>query len=252
MAMSPDPTGMHDWHSDPYVHDWVTAQKDDERAIALRRLVHLIPFDPDAEISVLDVGGGYGALTTVVLDVFPRARVTLHDYSDPMIAEARERLAMYSDSVRYARSDLMTSDWTAPLAGGFDAVVSSIAIHNVRYPQRIREIYGEIFRLVAPGGCFLNIDLVASGGSLVTAAERHATLMDRRYRRHEDTGAWTTLAEVEAEAPPRGGRLGAAVAAEEPATLANQLRWLMEAGFDEADCFWRDARRAIIGAYRRS
>jgi len=42
--------------------------------------------------------------------------------------------------------------------GPFEAAVSSIAIHNVRSHDTIRSIYGEIFSLVAAGGCFLNFD----------------------------------------------------------------------------------------------
>ena len=38
----------------------------------------------------------------------------------------------------------------------------------------------------------------------------------------------------------------------EPATVANQLNWLREAGFDEVECFWREGRDVLIGALRRS
>jgi hypothetical protein len=41
------------------------------------------------------------------------------------------------------------------------------------------------------------------------------------------------------------------IATHEAATVGNQLRWLQEAGFDEAECFWRDGRDALIGAFRR-
>jgi len=48
--------------------------------------------------------------------------------------------------------------WSKHLPGPFEAVVSSIAIHNVVNPKTIREIYEECFSLVRPGGCFLNFD----------------------------------------------------------------------------------------------
>ncbi len=37
---------------------------------------------------------------------------------------------------------------------------SAIAIHNVRFPDRIRAIYEEISGILVSGGCFLNCDLV--------------------------------------------------------------------------------------------
>jgi len=40
------------------------------------------------------------------------------------------------------------------------------------------------------------------------------------------------------------------IASHEPATLANQLRWLRKAGFDEAERFSHDGRDVMIGAFR--
>jgi tRNA (cmo5U34)-methyltransferase len=256
---SADPTGVHDWHAEGYVREWVDAQRDEERALLLRRMMNLMPFDPEAEIRVLDIGGGYGFVSRLVLETFPRARVVLHDYSEPMLAEARSHLSAFGDQVTLARGDLMTPDWVENLDGQFDAVVSSIAIHNVRYPERIRGTYTEVFPYIAPGGCFLNLDRVELPGPLTTAAERHEQLMVRRQDAFAQTGQWRTLAEVQADLGTRRRRAdagaeatGAAerIASHEPATLTNQMRWLSEAGFDEVDCFWRDGHRALIGAYR--
>lgn len=252
---SADPIGLHDWHAEEYVQHWIGAQRDEERAILLRRLVHLIPFDPDEQIRVLDVGGGYGALTKLVLETYPHASVVLHDYSEPMLTEARDRLASLSDSVAYYRGDLMSSDWTSGLSSGFHAVVSSIAIHNVRHPERIRGVYQEIFPLVREGGCFLNFDQVAPTTGPVAQAERHARLMDERFRKHAETGQWQSLAAIDEElrSRRRGGGMGrgpASVSGELDATLVSQLQWLAEAGFAQVECFWRDSRHVLLGGFR--
>ena len=245
-----DPTGVHDWHADGYVRDWIERQDDESRAdLYLRRLVNLIPRDPDGDLRVLDIGSGYGALAKLVLEVYPHARVVVHDYSEPMLAEARARFASVSDSVSYFRSDLLSSAWATGIDGSFDAVVSSIAIHNVRYPERIRGIFHEVAPLVAPGGCFLNFDYVALDGP-AAAAERHAQMMERRAKEYEATGVLKTLREVESEISRRPREARGDDAVGEPGTLANQLRWLREAGFDTAECFWRDGRRALIGGFK--
>ncbi len=159
---SPDPHGHHDWHSREYVDDWISrdATRDEQRKPVLRRVASLIPCPADAAIRVLDVGAGYGALSEQVLERFPSAHLVCHDYSEPMFAHARERLDWASERVSFVTSDLMEVSWTERLDGPFDAVVSAIAIHNVRYPERIRAIYGEIAGLVRPGGAFLNCDLI--------------------------------------------------------------------------------------------
>jgi tRNA (cmo5U34)-methyltransferase len=166
MSTSSDPHGHHDWHSADYVDEWIGSDvtRDDERRPILRRVAELLPFERDAEIRVLDIGGGYGMLTREVLEEFPNSRVVLHDFSQPMIDQARERLSGLLDRVEFAQADLRDPAWVDAVDGPFDAVVSSIAIHNVRDPERIRAIYGEIRLLLTPGGCFANLDLVFPGG----------------------------------------------------------------------------------------
>jgi tRNA (cmo5U34)-methyltransferase len=253
-----DPTGVHEWHSDAYVQEWIGHWTGQERMASLRRIAHHIPKDPDEAIRVLDICGGWGPVTSVVLESFPHARVVLHDFSEPMLAQARERLAKYGDAISFHRGDLMTPAWKAGIDGRFDAVVSSLGIHNVRFPDRIRAIYEEIFPLVAPGGCFLNLDQ-APPGDLARKAAQQAQLMGQRHRIYEETGQWKPLAEVRAASGP-GARMSGhsraseedrqRIASHEPATLANQLRWLIAAGFDEADCFARERNGALIGAFR--
>ncbi len=76
----------------------------------------------------------------------------------------------FSPSVSFVNSDLKDPEWTHVIEGSFDAVVSSIAIHNVSEqsvdsgPDRIRTIYAEIFNLLKPGGCFFNFDFVFPPG----------------------------------------------------------------------------------------
>ena len=178
MATSSDPHGYHDWHSREYVDDWVssTEKLEEVRLAMLRRVAGLIPHDTGSEIHVLDIGAGYGLLSEQVLERFPRAQVVCHDFSEPMFAHAKERLARASERVSFAKGDLRDPSWHASLSGPFDAVVSSIAIHNVRYPERIRAIYSETFPLVGPGGCFFNYDMLSSGTDASPSEVEPATL----------------------------------------------------------------------------
>jgi len=71
----------------------------------------------DAELSVIDIGGGYGVVTEEVVAAFPRARVTLQDYSEPMLLAARERIVAHSGRLNYVLADLTG-------CGGVDRVLS--------------------------------------------------------------------------------------------------------------------------------
>jgi len=70
----------------------------------------------------------------------------------------RKRMGPFKGRFEYVVCDFSKPGWTRQIKGRFDAVVSSIAIHNVRSPDIIRSIYEETFSLVKIGGCFLNFD----------------------------------------------------------------------------------------------
>ncbi len=152
----------HDWHSPSYV-DWWIARDQDRDAVRRQRLQAMLSHAKvaaDAEISVLDVGGGYGVVTEEVLSAFPRARVTLQDYSEPMLAEARQRLAVaYAGRTEFALADLREPSWVDRVGGPFDLAVSAIAIHNLRDIAAIAGAYRGIARVLKPGGLFLDYDL---------------------------------------------------------------------------------------------
>jgi ubiquinone/menaquinone biosynthesis C-methylase UbiE len=155
----------HDWHSTDYVAEWITrdAARDPERRPLLRQMLSFAPFPRDAELKVLDVGAGYGAVSEEVLHAFPAARIVLQDYSQPMLDRARERLADRSEQLRYVVCDLTDPSWTKQVGGPFDLAVSAIALHNLRDPAKIFACYRAIHDLLKPGGCFLNCDRFVDG-----------------------------------------------------------------------------------------
>jgi ubiquinone/menaquinone biosynthesis C-methylase UbiE len=154
-------TSEHDWHSTDYVDWWITRDqsRDAERRERLQAMLGSAGFAEDAEISVLDVGGGYGVVTDEVITAFPRARVTLQDYSEPMLDAARDRLAAHGDRVNYILADLTDTGWIKDVGGPFDLAVSAIVIHNLRQPPLIAAAYRGIASALKPGGLFLDYDL---------------------------------------------------------------------------------------------
>jgi tRNA (cmo5U34)-methyltransferase len=151
----------HDWHSWEYVDKWINSDitRDSERRPVLRKMLVLAPFNSDAEIKVLDVGAGYGLLSEEVLKAFPRARLTLQDYSEPMSEHARRRLAGVSSAYTYVMADLTDPGWATRVGGPFDLVVSGLAIHNLNAESLMRACYRSICSIMRPGAPFLDYDL---------------------------------------------------------------------------------------------
>jgi SAM-dependent methyltransferase len=152
--------GDHDWHSQAYVADWSArdAARLSERQPIIDRLIAAVPYARDAEIAVLDVGGGSGVLARAVLTAFPRAQVTLQDYSQPMLDRAHARFADRAAQLRYVLSDLRDPEWIQGIDERFDLAVSGIAIHNLQSLAAIAACYQGIHNLLKSGGSFLDYD----------------------------------------------------------------------------------------------
>lgn len=208
-----DPHGVHDWHSPDYVDWWITndVTRDSERRPLLRRLAQLLPIDRKDAALILDIGGGYGMLTREVLEELPSSRVVLQDLSGAMIEQARERLGDLVSRVTFVQADLRDPAWVSAVGGPFRAVVSSIAIHNVREPGMIRSIYAQVRGVLEPGGLFLNLDFVAP----------------------EETGS----------SDPGMQRSSSA-------TATDQLAWLEEAGFEDVHIPFRAQNQALLAGKR--
>jgi len=237
------------WLSPEFADSWLAVNRNEVRDQSIRkRLVLTLPFQPGDNIRVLDVGTGDGALALEVLTVYRKAQLVCHDYSEAMLSNARQKLSQFSPSVSFIDSDLKYPEWTNVIEGKFDAVISSIAIHNVieqsgnRGPDRIQAIYAEIFSLLKPGGCFFNFEFVSPPGPVTEAIYLKKQLDEYKARPKMEIPIDISSKELEAAMcrhlrHPR-------------ASLLDQLDWLRQAQFKEVDCLWKDTQSTIIVGFR--
>ena len=161
----------HDWHSPSYVDDWIKrdlAATTSAGFLRIRQMIEMAKLPREAAIEVLDIGAGYGFVTEEVLHAFPRARVTLQDYSDLMLTRAREHLAKSRAQLSFVLADLTDPMWTERVGGPFDLIVSAIAIHNLRKLDMIAACYRGIAQLLKPSAPFLDYDLFPIAGGIET------------------------------------------------------------------------------------
>lgn len=191
MAATPKnrPIGEHDWHSPDYVDFWITRDlsRDAERRERLRAMLSHADVAAEGEITVLDVGGGYGVVSEEVLATLPCARVVLQDYSAPMLDAARERLSAFAGRVDYVLADLTDPGWVERVAdeagGPFDLAVSAIVIHNLRKLDLIAGAYRGVAQALKPGGAFLDYDLFFEE---IGGVDHHITLLREAGFAHVD------------------------------------------------------------------
>jgi tRNA (cmo5U34)-methyltransferase len=180
--------------------------------------------------AVLDLGAGTGLLSLLVGAAVPGVRATLVDGAPAMLAIAGTHL-----SGRGVPHETVLADLAQPLpAGPYDAVVSALAIHHLDDAGK-RDLYHRVREVLAPGGVFVNAEQVA-GPTLD---------LDRRYDE-----VW--LAQITALGATGAEIAGARerMAHDRPAPVADQCRWLVEAGFADVDCFYKSWRFAVFGGRR--
>jgi hypothetical protein len=131
-----------------HIHPYYIAVQD--------QILEHLPFAPDAEFLLADLGGGSGRLLERVLEKFPNARVVVVDQSAPFLALAERRLRAFGPRAQIVERRLQ-DDWPAELPRNPDALVSMSAIHHLD-PSEKRALYGQCFTALAPGGLFMNGD----------------------------------------------------------------------------------------------
>jgi tRNA (cmo5U34)-methyltransferase len=183
-----------------------------------------------ADGHVLDLGGGTGALSAAVLDALPGVRVTLLDVDPEMLAEARRRLAPYSNRVAFREGSFLD-----PLPAA-DAVIASLALHHVHELDAKTALYQTIREALSPGGVLLNLDAAVSDG-----ARLNGFVFDRMAERMGDHG----IGEQEAR-----GHFAAWAQEDRYFPLDLELGAMRTAGFDEVECVWRRGLSAVTCALR--
>ena len=216
------------WFDDAFVVDWLARQegRSAERRRQFAMVRSLIPRTPEEDFRYVEVGCGDGALAETILERFPRVHATLVDGSPAMLQKAGERLARFGSRLTLARGDLSAPCWAEAVSPPFDVAASTIALHNLEDPARVRALYGEVWTIVAEGGFFMNLDYMRAPHPALSLLYRLAS------------------------ADPESGFMRVRGYRDYVGTVDEHLGWLAEAGFAPKDCFWMETRLALVGGFK--
>ncbi|XEC93428.1 class I SAM-dependent methyltransferase [Paenibacillus tarimensis] len=167
---------------------------------------------------ILDLGAGTGLLSSLLLQKYPEARLTLIDISEKMLQIAKARFKG-NTNVKYILDDYTKFNSN----GKFDIIVSALSIHHLSDPDK-RELYKNTFLNLKKNGVFINADQVLG----------HTPFFDALYKND-----WKKKVEA--------GRLSAAeiesayerTKLDRMSDLHTQLDWLREIGFSDTDCVYK-------------
>ncbi len=185
----------------------------------------------------LDLGAGDGAMSELVLAAVPGSSGVLVDFSEPMLARAHVRLRGHAGRWQAVVADLSRTGWRAQLPPvRYDLVISGLAIHHLP-TERKRELFGELYELLQPGGMFVNMDYVLIDGPLQGLFDEE--MRAKALRAEREHGGTRSADEVDCEDDD-----------DRPDTVEDQLAWLRDAGFGQATLHFKWAESAVFGATR--
>jgi cyclopropane fatty-acyl-phospholipid synthase-like methyltransferase len=142
---------------------------------------------------VLELGSGPGLLAHRVLQQCPTLETCiLMDFSEPMLALSRQRLAAFP-AASFVLASFKAEPWTRRIEGRFDCVVSMQAVHELRHKRHAPRLYAEVYQVLSVPGLVLICDHTPLDDS-----SRSATLyMTEREQQEALTGARFTNVNIE-------------------------------------------------------
>ena len=102
---------------------------------------------------IIDLGCGTGNLTREILDHFPDAEIHALDLSEEILDECKKRFPNAHD-ITYIKADFKHMNLEP---NTYDLVMSSIAIHHIEDPFKIK-LYKDVFRALKANGLFIFAD----------------------------------------------------------------------------------------------
>jgi tRNA (cmo5U34)-methyltransferase len=184
-----------------------------------------------AQARVVDLGAGTGLFSAMIAEALPSATIQLLDLSPDMLAQATARFAGNANGRIEARVFDLASD---NLEGPWDLVISALAIHHLGDEDK-KALFRRIYSALAPGGLFVNAEQVL--GSTPEIDERYV----RRW--HESIRAAGASDESVARAEAR-------MTFDQSSSVADQLSWMRDAGFNQADCTFKAWRFAVLAGWK--
>jgi len=177
---------------------------------------------------ILDLGCGPGRISKMILDAIPGATVLGVDYSSVCGQVALENVGEKNRArFEFSQRDLNMPQCIKDL-GIFDAVVSSLVIHNVA-AENCKPLFEDVLSVLTEGGVFLNFD--------------HISYESPRYAQQLKCLQQDYTANVpEIIKSTAGGSKGM--------PLSQLCELMRQAGFESVEVFYRWLSRAVFGGYK--
>lgn len=240
---------MHDWRSSKLTSDYLEgvrggiplAETQIEVIIRIIRSWH-----PEVH-SFLDMGCGDGILGRQIFKQWPGSFGIFMDFSEPMITSVNEKCKGHRDSCVIIQEDYSKENWLESVASWIplDLVISGYSIHHQEDDMKYK-IYEDVFKILKPGGLFLNLEHVASPNPKIEKLFDEM-FIDGLYTYHIQSGGTSTRDDIAHKFYNRDDKV-----LNKLTLVEKQVKWLEEIGFVNTDCFFKLFELALFGGQKPS
>jgi tRNA (cmo5U34)-methyltransferase len=194
--------------------------------------LEIIPFEPLAAITALELGTGTGFFTQKFLERFPQSKVISLDGSKSMVELARARLAARAERVDFCIGDFRQLRNNIPENSRCEVAFSSYALHHLNHSEKA-EVVRQVLTFLKPGGWLVNADIIKSESKVieervqqvrVNGIVRRGRGLGPRFRDADSVRQFLDQLE--------------ATDGDQPLTLGEDLQVLKEAGLAHVSVFW--------------
>ncbi|NLM59289.1 class I SAM-dependent methyltransferase [Acetivibrio straminisolvens] len=209
----------------------------------LNVMLHILRHNEVPTKTFVDLGGGDGILSHLILEQFREARGYVLDFSDPMIEAANKRLEKYLDRVKIIKCDIAFPDWHEKIfTGGMekvDAFVSGYCIHHLHHGRKY-ELYQEIYDRLEHNGLFINIEHVASKSAWGEMLSDEA-FIDSIFEYEKNLENARSREQISKDFHNREDKKDNILL-----SVETQCEWLREIGFKQVDVFFKSFELAVF------
>lgn len=168
--------------------------------------------------NILDLGAGTGLFSSLILQKYPEAKMTLIDVSEKMLEVARSRLKGFTNV------NFVLEDYTNYISHEqFDIIISGLSIHHLSDSNKL-ELYKNAYSNLKNNGVFINADQVLGNTSFIESLYKNDW-----KKKVESSG----LSKDEIESAYERTKL------DRMSDLKTQITWLQEIGFSDVDCVYK-------------
>ena len=194
----------------------------------------------DTEVRIIEIGCGNGATSYAILNSRKDHYLVCIDNEEDMIHQAEENLldAIAANQCRLIQCDALEFFYIQE-TGSASIVASALTLHNMERSYR-DTLHEEIFRILEPGGVFVNADKYAPQDD-VQRFQALGTALDRFFTAYVPLGKIDLLKEwvlhnVIDQSPDRCMKEG------------DTVRILRSIGFENIEIVYRENMEAVLTA----